>query len=211
MADILILANSTKKRGYCVAGKEIASNKWIRLVANSMGAELGLNQTTYNDLANRRQTIPYEPLNKVLRLNLGNAVPLLYQPENVLVNQNLGQEIKVTQPSITYDTPSDLWGVGDRIKASDIEQGLVKITQSLYLIQVSNMQFYTNNYNKNRAYFQYENNTYDLGTTINPSIFNNLKNGLLSHNNIITISLGEPFLNPRSNQREHYKLVAAVF
>jgi ABC-type hemin transport system substrate-binding protein len=44
MADILILANSTKNRGFCIAGKDIAANRRIRLAGGQNGSELNLNQ-----------------------------------------------------------------------------------------------------------------------------------------------------------------------
>jgi hypothetical protein len=211
MADILILANSTKKGGFCVAGKDIVLNSWVRLVGDRNGAELNLSQITYNDLADRRQVIRYEPFNKFIRLNFGNVVPLCYQPENILIGQGVWQEIQVTQHNITYDTPTDLWGTGDRIKADDIKQNLITIQQSLYLIQVINLKFYINDYNSHRACFQYGCNTYDLGATMNPSIFQDIVNGVRGYNNILTVSLAGPFFNSYSNQYEHYKLVAAVF
>ena len=211
MADIFILANSTKEGGYCVAGKDITSNKWVRLVGDKGGAELSLNQITYNDIEGKRQTIPYEPFNKYIRLNIGNSVPLLYQPENILVSGESWQEIQVTQHNITCDTPIDLWGAGDRINAYDIEQGLLNIPQSLYLIQVTNLQFYVNDYNSHRACFQYGDNVYDFGATMNPAIFCDLVNGMRAHNNILTVSLAGPFFNRYTNQYEHFKLVAAVF
>jgi hypothetical protein len=40
--------------------------------------------------------IRYEPFNKIIRLNLGNVVPLCYQPENILIGQGPWQEIQVT-------------------------------------------------------------------------------------------------------------------
>jgi hypothetical protein len=210
MADILILANSTKNRGFCVAGKNIVSNRWVRLVGDQNGAELNLNQITYNDLAGRRQMIRYEPFNKFIRLNFGNAVPLCYQPENILIGQGAWQEIQIAQHNISYDTPTDLWGTGDRIKADDIKQNLINIQQSLYLIQVANLKFYTNDYHSHRAYFQYGFNTYDLGATMDPSIFQDIVNGVRGYNNILTVSLAGPFFNKNSNQYEHYKIVAAV-
>jgi len=211
MADIFILANSKKLGGFCVAGKDIESNRWVRIVGDQNGAELTLNQITYNDVAGMRQMIQYEPFNKLIRLNFGNSVPLRCQPENVLIGKEPWQEIPITQNNISYDTPIDLWGTGDRIKADDIEQGLVSIQQSLYLIQVTNLQFYINDYNSHRACFQYGNNEYDLGATMNPAVFQDIVNGVRTHNNILTISLGGPFFNKHSNQNEHYKLVAAVF
>ena len=81
----------------------------------------------------------------------------------------------------------------------------------MYLIQVTDLNFYINDYNTNRAYFQYGNNTYDLGATMNPLVFQELVQGLRAHNNILTISLASPFLNRYTQQHEHYKLVAAVF
>jgi hypothetical protein len=211
MSDILILANSRKNRGFCVAGKDIETNKWVRLVGDSNGAELNLNQIIYQDLANRRQMVQYEPLNKIIRLDLGNAVPLRYQPENILIGQNLWQEIQAPNHNIIFDTPVDLWGASDRIRADDISQERITITQSLYLIQATNLKFYINDYNTNRACFQYGNNEYDLGATINPFVFQELAQGLRSHNNILTISLAGPFFNKYTRQYEHYKLVAAVF
>jgi hypothetical protein len=211
VADILILANSKKNKGFCVAGKDVMSNKWVRIVGDQNGAELNLNQLRYNDLAGRMQMIQFEPFNKVISLDFDNEVPLCYQPENILIGQKFWQEIQLAQHNVTYDTPVDLWGAGDRIKATDIEQGLVNIPQSLYLIQVTNLHFYINDFNSNRAYFQYGHNTYDLGATMNPSIFYDLFNGVRAYNNILTVSLAGPFFNRHTNQYEHYKLVAAVF
>jgi hypothetical protein len=211
MSNILILANSRKNRGFCVAGKDIETNRWVRLVGDPNGAELNLNQIIYQDLANRRQMVQYEPLNKIIQLDFGNAVPLRYQPENILIGQNLWQEIQVPNHNIIFDTPVDLWGASDRIRADDISQGLISITQSLYLIQASDLKFYINDYNTNRVYFQYGNNAYDLGATMNPFVFQEIVQGLRAHNNILTISLAGPFFNRYTQQCEHYKLVAAVF
>jgi hypothetical protein len=210
MADIMILANSTKKGGFCVAGKDIRTNRWVRIVGRPDGSALYSNQIAYNDLANKRQEIPYEPFYKIIRLDLGDAVPLRHQPENVLIGQKTWQEISDNY-NITYDTPVDLWGMGDRIKAGDIEQGSVRITQSLYLIQVTDLRFYVNNFNAKRAYFQYGKNSYDLSATMNPRIFCDIVNGTRSHSDTLTVSLGEPFFNEHTNQWDHYKLAAAVF
>jgi hypothetical protein len=211
LADILILANSIKEGGFCVAGKDIVSNKWVRLVGDQDGAELSLSQITYNDIAGKRQMIPYEPFNKYIRLSMGNPVPLRYQPENVLIGKEPWTEIQVTQSNISYDTPIDLWGTGDRIKAEDIERGLVNIPQSLYYIKVKNLQFYISNRKRSRACFQYGDNVYDLGATMNPAIFQDILKGVRTHRNILTVSLAGSFFNEYTNQNDHYKLVAAVF
>jgi len=211
MANIHILANSRKLSGYCVAGKDVATNKWVRLVGDKNGAELDLNGIAFTDFAGIKHKIPYEPFNRIIQINLGSQVPLNYQPENVLINNSPWQEVQVAKSNISCDDPDDLWGTGDRIKASDINECRINIAQSLYLIEVTDLRFYTNDYNANRAYFCYKNNEYNLGVTINPSAFNDIVSEKREHNNILTISLAGPFLNKYSNQLEHYKLVAAVF
>jgi hypothetical protein len=211
MADVWILANSMKNGGYCVAGKNINTNQWIRIVGDPRGAELNLAQTAYTDINGKRQNQLFEPFNKILRVNLGDPVPLIYQPENILIGQPPWQEIQISQFNIAYDAPADLWGIGDRISSIDIQQKNVNIIQSLYYIQVSNLHFYINDYNGHRAYFQYKGNDYDLGATMNPITFQALMTGQLPHNNIITVSLAGAFHNNYSQKYEHYKLVTAVF
>jgi len=211
MADILILANSIKNNGYCVAGIEVNSKKWIRIVGDQDGAELYLDQLNYIDLEGNMKKNPFEPFNKIIRLDLGKAVPLRYQPENKLIGQKTWQEIQLAQNNINFDTPIDLWGEGDRIKATDIEQGLINISQSLYLIQVKDLNFYVNNFNSNRAYFRYGQKIYDLAAKMDPSIFQDILNKKRKYSNILTVSLAGPYYNKHSKQKEHYKLVVAVF
>ncbi|MDR0606648.1 MAG: hypothetical protein LBG80_20445 [Bacteroidales bacterium] len=209
--DICILANSRKKGGFCVAGKDVTTNEWVRIVGDSNGTELSLTQIAYSDTMGQVHRTPYEPFNKFLRIDLGQCVPLNYQPENILVTPTRWQQVHISEPNINLDTPPDLWGNGDRIKALDIKQGRIIISQSLYWIKVNNLQFYVNDFNTNRAYFQYGGIDYDLGATMNPVIFQSLLNGTMLHNDIITVSLAGAFFNNYSGQCEHYKLVAAVF
>jgi hypothetical protein len=209
--DVLILANSRKNGGYCVAGKDVTTNEWIRIVGDPNGAKLDLTQIAYRDTMGQVQRTPYEPFKKFLRIDFGQSVPLNCQPENILVLPTQWQQVHISQPNISFDTPPDLWGNGDRIKALDIEQGKIIISQSLYWIKVHNLQFYVNDFNTNRVYFQYGGIDYNLGATMNPVIFQSLLNGTMSHNDIITVSLAGAFLNDYSGQHEHYKLVAAVF
>lgn len=211
MADLLILANSRKKGGYCVAGKDVLTNKWVRIVKDADGTELSLAQIMYDDIRGQVHRTPYEPFDKFIRMDLGQSVPLVYQPENVLVMPTRWQEIHVAQHNVILDTPPDLWGEGDRINAIDIEQGRIIISQSLYLVKVDNLQFYINDYHSHRACFQYGGLFYDLGATMNPATFKSLLDGTMLHNSIITVSFAGAFLNQYSGNQEHYKLVAAVF
>jgi hypothetical protein len=51
----------------------------------------------------------FEPFNKILRVDLGASVPLIYQPENILIGQTPWREIQISQSNITYDVPTDHW------------------------------------------------------------------------------------------------------
>jgi hypothetical protein len=54
MADVFILANSIKHGGYCVAGKDINTKHWIRIVGDQQGSELTLAQIAYTDINGKR-------------------------------------------------------------------------------------------------------------------------------------------------------------
>jgi hypothetical protein len=128
-----------------------------------------------------------------------------------LVKHGLWEEVSNKDYRIIYDTPSDLWGEDDRIKAEDINNGTVKIEQSLYLIEVTKLKFFVNDFKSNRARFEYNDISYNLAATMNPAIFKEIIGMNKAYNNVLTISLAGPYFNRHSNQYEHFKLAAAVF
>src|SRR5437667_9985565 len=83
---IVVLATSVKKRGRCLAGKEVVRmgehwqvNEWIRPVGTAAGAEISL------PLMNR--SLGREPrLLEVIEVPFERPVPLPDQPENWLVD-----------------------------------------------------------------------------------------------------------------------------
>lgn len=79
--DIIILTCSAKHSGYCVAGIDLDSNEWIRLVATD---DLDTNEIpksfmVYSDFKRCR------PLD-VVSVDIIEEIPGDIQPENVLVN-----------------------------------------------------------------------------------------------------------------------------
>jgi hypothetical protein len=205
MADILLLANSYKHGGYCVAGKDINNNKWVRIVGDQEGSALTLAQLKYKNLDGILQNNDFEPFNKFVRIDLGDPVPKKYQPENVLIGQTIWQEVKA-EYILNYDSPLDLWGVGNSISSAHIEDGLTVIKQSLYIIQVKEVEFYGREMptrRQLRAKFRYNDFLYDLPVTMNlPTL---IEDGEKRYNSRLTISLGEEYCG------YHYKLVAAIF
>lgn len=86
---IVVLANSVKSGGRCLAGKEVFQNGknwkiggWIRPVATKEGGELSIYRMS--------QALGHDPeLLEVIEIPFAKAVPLPYQPENWLVETPL--------------------------------------------------------------------------------------------------------------------------
>lgn len=140
---LVIFANSVKHKQHCVAGKDANTKKWIRPVADSNGCELSDEQTMYNNKYGRYLV---KPLQK-MKIEFNNHAPLLHQPENYVTSDMLWQQdYKIERDEIVnyLDHPKNLWldGVSnnDRVKYALIQNRVISITQSLYLVQVEDLQ-----------------------------------------------------------------------
>ncbi|MCG9753822.1 hypothetical protein L1D40_01120 [Shewanella insulae] len=201
-AEIIVLANSVKHRKHCVAGKCVRTGRWIRPVSNADGAELSNEQARYQ---NPFGIFGVKPLQKI-KMGFSQHVPLSHQPENYLIDGNLWQQnysIGQAELASHLDTPDDLWGQGNRVQHCLITMGQYNIAQSLYLVQVDNLNLYTTHDGKRRALFDYNESQYDLAVT-DPK-FDNILEEEREVNGILCISLGEEY------QGYCYKLVATIF
>lgn len=200
--EIIVLANSVKHGQHCVAGKCINTGIWIRPVSNANGSELSHEQAKYQ---NPYGTFGVKPLQKI-RMGFLQHVPLLHQPENYLVDGNLWRQnysIGEAELADHLDTPDDLWGHDNRVQHILIAMGLYNIDQSLYLVQVDNLNLYTIDDGRRRASFEYNRIHYDLAVT-DPK-FDEIVREQREVNGILCISLGEEY------QEYCYKLVATIF
>lgn len=205
--EMVILANSIKHGQCCVAGKNLSDGQWVRPVANERGAELSRNQILVSDYS---ESVSARPMQKV-SMNLKKHVPLKHQPENFCVDSSRWRQtgaITVRELEDYLDHPKDLWGPYDRVAYERIESGVVRVSQSLYLIRVDQLRLYRNSDNKRRASFNYQESKYDLAVT-DPK-FDMLMNAQEGCSNIICVSLGEPFYG-NSDKASCYKIVAAIF
>ena len=203
---IVVFANSVKHGKHCVAGKDVRTGNWIRPVSDLTGAELNDDQC--------KCTNPYgkymvKPLQKV-EIEVVAHSPLPNQPENYLVGSSEWTQQYKIEPSevVNYlDNPETLWGVGNSIALSDIENTTVQILQSLYLVKVNNLTLYTTPHNKRRANFSYRGTAYDLPVT-DPKFDSLLQNP--QHQSILCVSLGEKFIPESSEEYLCYKIVATI-
>ena len=63
-------------------------------------------------------------------MSFSQRVPLPNQPENYLIDENLWhQNYSIQKADLPdhLDTPEDLWGDGDRVKYSQITNGIYNI------------------------------------------------------------------------------------
>ena len=189
---ILVLANSIKHQGNCLAGKDIETKEWIRVVGDSSGREL--------------HNINISPLS-IVDMELEPA-PLKHQPDNyVLKSWNIVGEADISQLPPYLDSPNDLWGIGNSVFYQYIQDELVSISQSLYIVPVKNIQLYWKDRSdigkdpQRRGRFIYNSTLYDLPIT-DPK-FEHMREETL-FNKYLTISLGEPY------NGSCYKILASI-
>ncbi|MCX7113384.1 MAG: hypothetical protein NTX45_25410 [Proteobacteria bacterium] len=203
---IVVFANSVKHGKHCVAGKDVQTGRWVRPVGDSSGAELNDDQCKYSNPYGKYMV---KPLQKV-EVEVTKHCPLPNQPENYLVgNAEWTQQYKIEPSEVVdyLDTPETLWGIGNSIPFSDIENSTVQILQSLYLVKVDNLNLYNNLYNKRRASFSYRGNNYDFPVT-DPKFDSLLQNP--QNQSILCVSLGEKFIPEGSGEYSCYKIVATI-
>ncbi len=207
---IVIFANSVKHHQHCVAGKDIVTKEWIRPVGNKDECELTHEQVRST---NPYGSFPTKILQKV-KIKFAQHAPLINQPENYIISDDSWiQNYKIDPSEIInfIDNPSDLWidntSSIDRVNYHLIQNGTIKVEQSLYLIEVKNIQIYWKDRSnigqspQRRGQFEYNHISYDLPLT-DPN-FREFEEENLG-NKFLCISLGEEF------NGYCYKLIASI-
>jgi len=203
---IVVFANSVKHGKHCVAGKDVQTGNWIRPVSDKSGAELDHDQCI---CVNPYGKYMVKPLQRV-EIELTAHSPLTNQPENYLVGTaEWTQRYKIEAHDLAdyLDAPETLWGTGNKVAFSKIENGTVQIAQSLYLVKVDNLVICKTVDNKRRASFSYNANNYDLPVT-DPNFESHLQNP--QHQNILCVSLGEKYDPTGAENYFCYKIVTTI-
>ena len=212
--DILLLANSVKHHKRCIAGKDIQTKEWIRLIGEDkdgiVNCERCLNKNEKCDFCeiknifkNRNYFIEPNILDIVQVSLLEKTSDLEHQTENYKIDTTkswkvIGEKNKdkldeyLDNPDYIFEDDSD------RIK----EENLPK--NSLLLVEAKILKIYTiQNYQQRtqtRIKFNYNNFIYDLVVT-DPRFYGVEKEDFQAY---LTISLGELFYEAA------YKLVANI-
>jgi hypothetical protein len=135
--NLIILANSRRNAGRCIAGKEdIKPHNWIRSISNRETEEISWDDRHYEDNTDVK-------LLDIVKIKMLEPSPNDHQKENWLIDSGFRWEKVSTYPrnqlDLLLDIPERLWaycipssyGIRDRIQGKRTEN----FVNSLYLIK----------------------------------------------------------------------------
>ena len=222
---ILVLANSRKQGGSCVAGLSWPDlDRWVRPVnpsaidgqfrGNWIDSEGAIQfGPKVKDGAGR--LIGVEPLD-IVEFDGANA-PLAYQPENIevsdkgfLLADRVADPLTLSRLLRASKTERDLFGLSYQppncVLSEQADEGLAR---SLELLEVTSLTGFANDYGKSRIRFTYQKKGFDFPLT-DPTSEHKLAGGKFSYPRaLVTLSIGEAF-QPRNRQPAHYVVAACV-
>ncbi|MEK6901342.1 MAG: hypothetical protein AABX37_03305 [Nanoarchaeota archaeon] len=208
MAEIIILANSDRPGGYCIAGIDRISGEWVRPVARwgraipgSAAEKIKLLDVVEIPLASERPRDPYQRENRFVASRDWGAW-------GVVGNMPPKEVLKYCE-----DATVILHSHNDRVNPTVLEALPFEQWKSLQLVR-REVKFSRDNYKHYdwRASF-YDDSGHLLSLKVTDPKIEERLNGCVEIGNdcILTISLAAPWAPPNGSQPERcYKLVAGV-
>ena len=204
--DIIILTKSKKDNGFCVAGIESETGKWIRLVSPNKLLKGAL--TDFDMLMTNGKVC--EPLDFV-RVEIIKEAPEGCQKENHLIKfatpwQLLGK--KTIEDVLKIHSPT----TRKYIFGSNYPclKGVDYFDYSLVLAEVENLRIYFNNNRSRKADFTYNFSQY-TGVSVTDIDYcenNKSQNQFIFKNAYIVVSIPN---NPFEGDVKYYKFIAKIF
>lgn len=201
--EVVILTMSSKNKKYCVAGIDISSGKWVRLISNDASSHgaLSRNEVRYN---NGMQCKPLD----IAKISFIEERPLDYQPENTLIDTQKRwrkiDEITVDDLLKIHPPERHSYLLGNQY-AYITEARIGFVGHSLIMVKVYNLAIYRAYGFKIKAMFTYNGCEYKDISVTDPDYFEIDK--LEYKTALLVMSLPEsPFPENR-----YYKFVAKVF
>lgn len=199
---IFIMAKSAKEHNYCIAGKDLMTNRWIRLVSDEEGGAISDSQSkvTFSG-AQCGHPWPVKVFS-VVEVELTASAPLIGQPENWIIGGGVWQLRNYKKKDISLealiDNPKDLWGVGYKIPESEA----YNVDASLYFVRVDELRVYKNESRKQKAEFVYNGIMYRNFAVTDKEYFG-VENQYIGEAYLV-VSLGQSYNNSR------YKIVGKI-
>ena len=201
--DIIILACSAKHSGYCVAGIDLSTDDWIRLVAskNLNTNEIPKSFMLYSDFTTCK------PLD-VVTVDILEELPGDIQPENALINLNRKPVLKyrVTPNQLENYISNDLYiykGVTSYMNQSTA----LSCGYSLRLFKVQDIYlnvFECDRRMKSKLNFKYNGLSYEGWSMTDPSFYR-CNSGKICNEGLIVVSIPEDGYNGN-----YYKFVSKI-
>ena len=193
--DAVILTKSYMQGGFCVAGIDVKTGKWIRFVRDEKGSSMPY-------------SFPYNPLD-VVRVEIDRYNPVRNHTEDYIVKAlklisrvSLNDVINIHAP----ENHGFIFG-NSSTTLSEQEMQMFNFDYSLIFIRVEGMHIYQRKRsNKYVAYFDY-NGVYYKNLRITDPIYNPKLGDLYFENAYIVVSM------PKDSFRDglYYKFVAKIF
>ncbi len=226
--NIIILANSRRHDGHCIAGKDISSGEWIRPI-NILGrGKPRLDQSAFSgeDFQALNVARSGPQLLDCVRIGFGDRCGDYCQPENIFIDGKpwtvlshfLSQNV-----SGLIDDPAELFIGRDDHYSDHYSAEAIKVNplkSSLNFIRLNHATNKTEIIHtisskgnpQNRLKFDYESRTYNLAIT-DKAYENSVgqsknEDGKIIEDCYITIGVGEGF--PIGNSVYHYRLVVGI-
>ena len=202
--QVYILTKSLKDREYCVAGIDMFSGEWIRLVNSKDGDACPKEFLDDKDIK----------VLDIIEIELKIAVPYGAQKENWLIDENIPVQ-KIGSRKLSqllylrpFDKPEFIFGS----KGNELEKAEVKkLDHSLELLPVSDLVLDTSlkgdGRNHYKVKFNYKNQSYNLSLT-DPKYRNENFDGIRIPNAKVIVSIHAV---PYGENDLFYKFVAKIF
>lgn len=205
---IIILTESNKNGGYCVAGIDEATGYWVRLITEDIESNGALSSTNL-----RYKDGTYCEVLDCVEVNILKNGASQIQPENLVIDSHdkfekvreytLDDVLKKHPAEISNEILGNIWA---NIKADDVDS----VNKSLTLIYATNLYFHNEINNMGRTVRKLD-FTYNCRRYSNFSITDYSYSNINSSTNdldsaLLVISLPELCYN-----KYHYKCVSQIF
>jgi len=202
--DVVILTKSSKNGGYCVAGIDVNSSKWVRLVSSDTRSHGALFD---RDMQYRNNT--FFNLLDVVRVPVLRKVPSEHQPENILIDEEEYWE-KIGELSISdvlelHPPETHRFLLGNEYPYIT-EERVDTVGHSLILVKVSDLIITHPRERTTKASFRYRFTTYENMSVTDRDFYNTPDQTELGDAVLIMSLPDTPY-----PERKYFKFIAKLF
>ena len=196
--EILVLANSKKLGGRCIAGIDVVTGKWVRPISTTEHGEFTWEGCS---IMVGGATRPVKSLD-IIEISVGVNKPGIGHPEDFLTNHGNWRFVRSLSVGDATQMLDKFLDNGHDLlinRTSSVPESVARsglVTKSLCIIRIDSAKFETNYKNQLRVVFSHKGRKYDLPVTDEDPWVADAKRSPSSVEKgpwYFTISLGEPY------------------